>query len=111
MEEPSPITSPCYFIPKKEGGDELRPIINYQQVNKWTKRDHNPIPSIKEAMEALQGKALFSKMDIRWGYNNIRIHPEDRYKAAIKMSFGTYHPTVMYFGLCNAPAFFQRTMQ
>src|SRR6201999_4634460 len=62
-------------------------------------------------MEALQGKVLFSKMDIRWGYNNIRIRPEDRYKAAIKTSFRTYHPTVMYFGLCNAPAFFQCTMQ
>jgi hypothetical protein len=70
IEKASQYNSPLYFIPKKDS-DELRPILNYQQINAWTKRDHNPIPSIKEAMDALQGKSLFSKMDIHWGYNNI----------------------------------------
>src|SRR5579863_979281 len=61
-------------------------------------------------MEALHDNSLFSKFDIQWGYCNIRIQKEDQYKAAIQMWTGTYILSVMYFGLCNALAFFQRTM-
>jgi hypothetical protein len=61
-------------------------------------------------MERLHGKTLFSKFDIRMGYNNIWIAEEDQYKATIKTQFRTYIPRVMYFGLTNAPPFFQRTM-
>src|ERR1700716_811405 len=72
-------------------------------------RDNNPLPSIKQAIERLHGKTLFSKFDIRWGYNNIKIEG-DQHKAAFKTPFGTYIPRVMYFGLTNAPPFFQRIM-
>jgi len=53
---------------------------------------------------------IFTKLDIRWGFNNIRIRPEDRYRAAFITPFGTYIPQVMFFGLCNSPATFQRIM-
>jgi len=62
-------------------------------------------------MDKLEGKTLFSKFDICHGYNNIRLAREDRHKVAIQTHHGTYIPEVMYFGMCNAPAFFQRTMQ
>ena len=84
--------------------------MNYKAVNEHTVKDHNPLPNIQDAIERLHGKTLFSKFDIRWGYNNIRLHPEDKHKAAFKTPFGTYVPNVMYFGLQNAPPFFQRIM-
>jgi Reverse transcriptase (RNA-dependent DNA polymerase) len=66
---------------------------------------------IQVAMERLQGKTLFSKSDIQHGYNNIWLADEDKHKAAIQMHYGTYIPNIIYFGMCNAPAFCQRTMQ
>jgi hypothetical protein len=105
----SNIVSPVYFTGKKDS-DEKRIIMDYKKVNEHTIKDHNPLPNIQEALERLHGKRLFSKFDIRWGYNNIRIAEEDQHKAAFKTPFGTYVPRVMYFGLCNAPPFFQRTM-
>jgi hypothetical protein len=84
--------------------------MDYRQLNKHTVRDNNPLPNIQSALERLHGKLLFSKFDICWGYNNIRIAEEDQHKAAFKTPQGTYIPRVMYFGLTNAPPFFQRTM-
>ena len=69
-------------------------------------RDNNPLPNIREALENLRNKTLFSKFDIQWGYNNIRIAKEDQYKAAFKTKNGTFIPQVMYFGLMNALPFF-----
>ena len=108
-EGPSPYTSPVYFINKKDL-EEKRIIMDYREVNKWTVRDNNPLPNIREALENLRNKTLFSKFDIRWGYNNIRIAKEDQYKAAFKTREGTFIPQVMYFGLMNAPPFFQQMM-
>ena len=70
QEEPSPYTSPVYFINKKDS-EEKRIIMDYRKINKWTVRDNNPLPNIWEALENFRGKGLFSKFDIRWGYNNI----------------------------------------
>jgi hypothetical protein len=69
------------------------------------------MPGIRAAMERLQGKKLFSKFDIWHGYNNIQLADEDKHKAAIQTCYGIHIPNIMYFGMCNAPAFFQRTMQ
>ena len=85
--------------------------MDYHILNKWKVRDNYPLPLITNIIEHLQGKTLFSKFDIRWGYNNIRIKKEDRWKAAFKTPFGLYEPTVMYFGLTNSPATFCRAMQ
>src|ERR1700730_13170266 len=112
--EEAQYVAPVYFREKKlEDGTpskEKRIIMDYRKINDHTVKDHNPLPNIQEAIERLHGKTLFSKFDIRWGYNNIRIAEEDQHKAAFKTPFGTYVPRVMYFGLSNAPPFFQRTM-
>ena len=108
-EGPSPYTSPVYFINKKNSEEKCM-IMDYCEVNKWMVRDNNPLPNIREALENLKNKMLFSKFDIWWGYNNIRIAKKDQYKAAFKTKDGTFIPQVMYFGLMNAPPFFQRMM-
>jgi RNase H-like domain found in reverse transcriptase/Reverse transcriptase (RNA-dependent DNA polymerase)/Integrase zinc binding domain len=73
-------------------------------------RDIYPIPRIEQILEALHGKELFTALDIRWGYNNIRIKEEDQWKAVFKTPEGLYKPQVMFFRLTNSPAMFQRTM-
>jgi Reverse transcriptase (RNA-dependent DNA polymerase) len=73
-------------------------------------RNVYPIPQITHILEQLQGKTLFTALDIRWGYNNIQIKPEDWHKATFQMPYGLYQPNVMYFGLTNSPPTFQKTM-
>ena len=106
----SEYTAPVFFVGKKDS-TELRPVMDYRELNKWTIRDNNPLPNIGTALENLKDGELFSKFDLRWGYKNIRIKLEDRHKAAFKTQFGVYIPKVTYFGLTNAPPVFQRAMQ
>jgi len=73
-------------------------------------RDNYPLPLIKTILEQLQGRSLFTKFDIRWGYNNIRIKEGDEWKAAFKTPTGLFKPRVMFFGLTNSPTTFQQTM-
>ena len=61
-------------------------------------------------MDKLAGTKYFTKLDVRWGYNNIRIKDGDQWKAAFKTNKGLFEPTVMFFGLCNSPATFQSMM-
>ena len=84
--------------------------MDYHQLNLWTVCDTYPLPLINDTIDQLQGKTLFTKFDICWGYNNIWIKEEDQWTAAFKTLFGLYQPTVMYFGLTNSPATFCRTM-
>ena len=84
---PSPYTLPVYLINKKDS-EEKHIIVDYCEVNKWTVWNNNPLPNIKEALKNLKNKTLFSKFNIRWGYNNIRIAKEDQYKAAFKTKKG-----------------------
>jgi len=97
-----------FFIKKKDG--KLRPIQDYRKLNKQTVRDNYPLPLIKTILEQLQGRSLFTKFDIRWGYNNIRIKEGDEWKAAFKTPKGLFEPRVMFFGLTNSPTTFQQTM-
>ena len=105
----SPYTSMLFYQKKKDR--KLQPIMDYRVLNKWTLCNNYPLPLITNIIEHLQGKTLFSKFDIRWGYNNICIKKEDRCKAAFKTPFGLYEPTVMYFGLTNSPTTFCQAMQ
>ena len=65
------------------------------------------MPLIQELVDKLKGSRIFSKLDVRWGYNNVRIKEGDEWKAAFRTNRGLFEPTVMFFGLCNAPATFQ----
>jgi Reverse transcriptase (RNA-dependent DNA polymerase) len=61
-------------------------------------------------MDKIKGAKFFTKFDVRWGYNNVRIKAEDQWKAAFKTNRGLFEPTVMFFGMCNSPATFQAMM-
>jgi hypothetical protein len=80
-------------------------------LNSWTIRDIYPLPLIGGIINHLQGKSLFTKLDLRWGFNNIQIREEDCWKAAFKTPFGAYETTVMLFGLTNSPSTFCHAME
>jgi hypothetical protein len=61
-------------------------------------------------MDKIKGTKFFTKFDVRWGYNNVRIKTEDQWKAAFKTNRGLFEPIVMFFGMCNSPATFQAMM-
>ena len=96
----SPQASPFFFVPKKDGS--LRPCQDYRYLNLFTIRDAYPLPLIPDLIDDMKDSMLFTKFDIRWGYNNIRIRKEDQWKAAFITPEGLFEPTVMFFGFCNA---------
>jgi len=104
----SPMVSPFFFVSKKDG--KLRPCQDYRYLNEWTIKNAYPLPLISELLDKLKGAKLFTKFDVRWGYNNIRIKKGDEWKAAFKTNKGLFEPTVMFFGMCNSPATFQAMM-
>jgi Reverse transcriptase (RNA-dependent DNA polymerase) len=104
----SPMASPFFFVTKKDG--KLRPCQDYRYLNDWTIKNAYPLPLISEIMDKLKGAKYFTKLDVRWGYNNIRIRKGDEWKAAFKTNKGLFEPTVMFFGMCNSPATFQAMM-
>ncbi len=100
--------SPFFFRAKKDG--KLRPILDYRVLNDDTVKNAYPLPRIEDLMAKLTGAKFFTKMDLRWGFNNVRIKEGDEWKAAFITERGLFEPTVMYFGLCNSPATFQAMM-
>jgi len=73
-------------------------------------KNNHPLPSISDVVENISTKMVFTKMDLRWGYNNIWIKERDEWKAAFMIPEGSFEPTVMFFGLTNSPAMFQAMM-
>ena len=84
----SPYTATFFFIKKKDG--KLWPVQDYWQLNKWTIKNHYPLPLISELIVQVQNAKIFTKVDIRWGYNNICIKEGDEYKAAFIMNQGLF---------------------
>jgi hypothetical protein len=101
----SPYAAPFFFIKKKNR--TLRPIYDYWQLNQWTIKNHYPLPLISELIYRLRGCNRFTTFDIRDGYNNLKIKPEDIWKGAFLTNRGLFEPVVLLFGICNAPASFQ----
>jgi len=97
-----------FFINKKDG--KLCPVQDYRPLNAITRKNAAPILLIPELIDKLLGARFFTKLDVRWGYNNIRIREGDEYKTAFKTPLGLFESCVMTFGLCNAPATFQTFM-
>ena len=102
----SPYGFSTFMVPKKDL-KEKRYIIDYRPLNMVTRKDVTPLPNLKQCIKNLQGMELFSKFDIHWGYNNIRICKGDQWKAAFKTCWGLFEPKVMFFGMSNSPASFQ----
>src|ERR1700761_9484522 len=104
----SQYSSPFFFAGKKDG--KLRPVVDYRKLNSFTIPDRYPLPLIQELVDKVKNARLFTKMDVCAGYNNIWFREGNEAKAAFKTNMGLYKPTVMPFGLRNAPAIFQRMM-
>ncbi|KAJ9515863.1 hypothetical protein QJQ45_008753 [Haematococcus lacustris] len=104
----SPWGAPVLFVQKKDGS--LRMCIDYRALNKRTVRDRYPLPRIDDLLDQVRGKKVFSSLDLQSGYHQIRITPEDVPKTAFLTPMGQFQYKVLCFGLCNAPATFQKTM-
>ena len=90
------------------GGGVTFCIIDFRNLNQNTLKDAQPLPRIDETLDALDGASYFSTLDLASGYWQVEMHPKDEEKAAFVSPFGFYQFRVMPFGLCNAPATFQR---
>jgi len=108
VESKSRYAALCFYIPKKDSS--LRLVHDYRKLNQVTIKDKTPLPLIGEVIDKLKETKYFNKLDLIWGYNNIRIREGNEWKAAFLMNKGLFKPQVMYFGLCNSPGTFQRMM-
>ena len=81
-------------------------VQDYRYLNKWTIKNNYLLPLILDILENIGTKKIFTKMDLRWGYNNVRIKEGDEWKAAFMMPEGSFEPIVMFFGLTNLLATF-----
>src|SRR6266702_45677 len=107
-ESKSPYASSFFFVRKKDG--KLRPVQDYRRINAITIRNQYPLPLIADLIRDLSNAHIYTKLDVQWGYNNVRIQEGDEKKAAFKTRYGLFEPTVMYFGLTNSPATLQTMM-
>jgi hypothetical protein len=100
----SPIASPVFFVKKKDG--RLHLVQDYRKLNDFTIKNRYPLPLASDIINRLRQARIFTKFDVRWGYNNIRIKAGDEWKAAFTTNRGLFEPQVMLFGLTNSPATF-----
>jgi Reverse transcriptase (RNA-dependent DNA polymerase) len=104
----SPWGAPVLFVRKKDG--TLRLCIDYRELNKVTVKNRYPLPRIDDLFDQLRGSSVYSKIDLRTGYHQMRIRPKDVEKTAFRTRYGHYKYLVMPFGLTNAPAAFMDLM-
>ena len=97
-----------FFVGKMNG--KKRMVQDYRYLNKWTIKNNYFLPLISDMLENIGTKKVFKKMDLRWGYNNVRIKEGDEWKVAFTTPEGSFELIVMFFGLTNLPAMFQTIM-
>jgi len=104
----SPAGAPIHFVKKKDGG--LCLYVDYRQLNEITVKDRTPLPLIGESLDQLSSTTIYTKLDIRDAYYNLRIKARDEWKIVFRTRYGLYEYCVILFGLSNVPASFQRWM-
>jgi hypothetical protein len=102
------MASPVFFIKKKDGG--LCLVQDYCMLNAMTMKNKYPLLLILELIAKLRGAKYFTKLDVCWGFNNVRMKEGDEWKAAFWTNQGSFELLVMFFGLTNSPATFQTMM-
>ncbi|UYV63577.1 K02A2.6-like, partial [Cordylochernes scorpioides] len=105
----SPWSFPVILVKKRDG--KYRFCVDYRKLNDVTVKDVYPIPRIDEVLDTLQGSKYFSAIDLKSGYWQVEVEEKDKEKTAFTTAHGLYEFNVMPFGLCNAPATFERNME
>jgi len=93
----SPQMSPVFFVGKKDGSKRM--VMDYHNLNDQMIKNNYPLLLITELIDNMGSKTVFMKMDLRWGFNNVRIKEGDEWKGAFTMHIGSFEPTVMFFGI------------
>jgi hypothetical protein len=104
----SPWVAPVLFVEKKDGTKRM--CIDYRSLNEVTIKNKYPLPRIEDIFDQLRGASVFSKIDLRSGYHQLRIQPSDIPKTTFITKYGLYEFTVMSFGPMNAPSYFMYLM-
>jgi len=85
-------------------------VMDYQSLKNQTVKNNYPLPLITELINNMGSKKVFTKIDLRWGFNNVRIKEGDKWKGAFTMHISSFKPTVMFFRMTNSPVTFQAMM-
>ena len=100
--------SPVFFVGKKNGSKRM--VMDYCNLNDQMIKKNYPLPLITELIDNMGSKKVFTKMDLRWGFNNVRIKEGDEQKGAFITYIGSFEPIVMFFEMTNSLAMFQVMM-
>jgi len=96
---------PVFFVDKKDGSKRI--VMDYCNLNNQIVKNNYLLPLIMDLIDNMGGKQVFTKMDLWWGFNNVRIKEGDKWKGAFMTYMGSFKPTVMFFGMTNPPTIFQ----